>query len=167
MVREEVDLTDADIQDARLYGGFYDPPLRFGTPFDEQHQDFYATGNMEMLMKTKNGKDKMFLNIRFTYFDFTGADFSGMDLSGVHFSYCKLTDANFTDAVITQANFLRDDIPNRFGFDGDTKSHTLTLEQIKQTWNYKHGVMQGITLPNEIRDALEAEKAAEKEKFEE
>ena len=160
MVREEVDLTDADIQGAHLFGGFYDydSPRQMGVPPNQQHQDFYKTGDLEMLMETKNGKEKIFTDVRFEYFDFTGANFAGMDLSGVWFRYCNLTDADFTDAVITRANCHGDGIPSRY--DGQVTDHTLTLEQIKQTWNYKHGVMNGISLPVAIQAALEAEKAA-------
>ncbi|MDD3470692.1 MAG: pentapeptide repeat-containing protein [Thermoguttaceae bacterium] len=156
MVREEVDLTDANVQGATLYGGFYHPPLRFGVPLSEQHQESCSTGNIDMLMKTKNGKDRDFTNVTFKYFNFTGANFSGMDLSGVEFGYCNLTDANFTDAVITRANFYYDCFS--WDFENMMNNHTLTLEQIKQTWNYKHGVMKGIALPDAIRAALEAEK---------
>ena len=35
----------------------------------------------------------------------------------------------------------------------------LTTEQIKSTWNYKHGHMEGIILPKDIADALQQEKA--------
>jgi len=33
----------------------------------------------------------------------------------------------------------------------------LTLAQIKSTWNYKHGRMEGVELPDELADALKAE----------
>jgi len=34
----------------------------------------------------------------------------------------------------------------------------ITLENIKSTWNYKHNRMEGIKLPKEIQEALDAEK---------
>ena len=54
---------------------------------------------------------------------------------------CQL---NLMDAVITNCNF------------SDFKG--LSLENVKSTWNYKHGRMVGIALPEEIQKALDAEK---------
>jgi len=51
---------------------------------------------------------------------------------------------NFTDSIISGCNFEY--------FLG------LTTENIKSTWNYKHGRMNGIKLPVEIQKALDAEK---------
>ena len=36
----------------------------------------------------------------------------------------------------------------------------LNLAQIKSTWNYKHGLMEGVELPDELADALKAEEKA-------
>jgi len=41
----------------------------------------------------------------------------------------------------------------------------LTLDQIKSTWNYKVGRMEGIVLPQELQEALDIERQAG-EKFE-
>jgi hypothetical protein len=68
-------------------------------------------------------------------------DFSRQNLSGCSFTYCDLTDAVFDDAVITQARFSG----NNTG---------LAIDQIKSTWNYKHGRMARVALPQEIAEAL-------------
>ncbi len=72
-------------------------------------------------------------------------DFRGFDLSKAIFEY-PMPGCDFTDAVITGAN-----------------CRGLTLEQIKQTWNYRYGHMEGVTVSEEVRAALEAEKAAKEE----
>ena len=51
---------------------------------------------------------------------------------------------DITDSVITDCDF--------------TDFKGLTLENVKSTWNYKHGRMEGIKLPEEIQKALDAEK---------
>jgi O-phosphoseryl-tRNA(Cys) synthetase len=53
--------------------------------------------------------------------------------------------ANFTDAIISGCIFTNN-VKN------------LTVEQIKSTWNYKVGRMDGIKLPPDIQKALDAEK---------
>jgi len=61
-----------------------------------------------------------------------------------------LTNVDFTGAVITAADFVT------FRYRRDpTKG--LTADQIKSTWNYKHGRMEGIRLPLEIAQALRSE----------
>ncbi len=88
--------------------------------------------------------------------DQSGCDLSGMNLTGCSFSHCNFSGANFTDAVITGT---------RFSIDSSSKvADQLTLQQIKSTWNYKHGHMEGIRLPDNLAAALKAERAATKEK---
>ena len=55
---------------------------------------------------------------------------------------------DLTDSVISGCNFEY--------FRG------LTIENVKSTWNYKYNRMEGIKLPKEIQDALDAEKTNEK-----
>ena len=70
-------------------------------------------------------------------------DFRGFDLSRAIFR-CSVPGCDFTDAVISGAN-----------------CSGLTLEQIKQTWNYKHGHMESVIVSDEVKAALEAEKVTE------
>ncbi|MDD3470912.1 MAG: hypothetical protein PHE53_13185, partial [Thermoguttaceae bacterium] len=69
-------------------------------------------------------------------------DFRGFDLSQAIFR-CSVPGCDFKDAVISGAN-----------------CSGLTLEQIKQTWNYKYGHMESVTVSDEVKAALNAEKAA-------
>ena len=68
--------------------------------------------------------------------DFTGFDLSGQDLTDTNWGFCHLTDADFSDAVVTGANFYH--------------IHTgLTPDQIRSTWSYRNGRMNGVTLPRD------------------
>lgn len=78
--------------------------------------------------------------------DLSDCDLSGMNLSGCRFSHCRFGRANLDDVVITDALFVSDKSihePDR-----------LTVEQLKSTWNYKHGRMVGIRLPDELAALL-------------
>ncbi|MDD3470909.1 MAG: hypothetical protein PHE53_13170 [Thermoguttaceae bacterium] len=67
-------------------------------------------------------------------------NFRGFDLSQAIFR-CSVPGCDFTDAVISGAN-----------------CSGLTLEQIKQTWNCKYGHMESVTVSDEVKAALNAEK---------
>jgi hypothetical protein len=53
------------------------------------------------------------------------------------------TGTKFNDAVVTDCNL--------------SYAEGLTLEQIKSTWNYKHGRMADVVLPKELAEALQRE----------
>ena len=78
--------------------------------------------------------------------DLANVDFSQQDLTRAKFVQCDLTGADFTDAVITDADFhgCLDTPP--------------TVEQIKSTWNYKHGRMAGVLLAEQLQAALQVDK---------
>jgi uncharacterized protein YjbI with pentapeptide repeats len=88
--------------------------------------------------------------ITFVNCNFANANFSKIDMSGCKFiTYdekfpMNLLKANFNDSVISNCDF--------------TKAKNLTVDQIKSTWNYKSNRMEGIKLPAEIQEALDAEK---------
>jgi uncharacterized protein YjbI with pentapeptide repeats len=89
--------------------------------------------------------------IRLYDVDLAGVDLSNQNLTKAAFGHCDLTNVDFTGAVITGADFVT------FRYRRDpTKG--LTADQIKSTWNYKHGRMEGIRLPPEIAQALRSEK---------
>ena len=106
-------------------------------------------------MSTRSFNEKKIAHVRFEgkppdtpEADFTGLDFSGFDLTGTHFAR-NLKGINLTNAVITSGDFSR--------------ATNLTLDQIKSTWNYKTGNMEGVILPKEIQEVLEAERQAKEE----
>jgi len=104
---------------------------------------------VEQLQQTRDYKEGRLWSVHFGRVDLSGCDFSAVNLSDCSFTDCDFTGANFDDAVISYV---------RFSYD----TRGLTLEQIKSTWNYKHGRMDGIELPEEIAKALEEEQQAEK-----
>ena len=115
----------------------------------------------EQLASTASFKNGDLRGVAFAAFDFSGMDLSNMDMSGSSFwqttggwpypyidpdltQYCNFQNVNFTDSIISRCQFVG--------------TESLTLEQIQSTWNYKAGRMAGITLPEEIQQALDAEK---------
>ncbi|MDR3197520.1 MAG: pentapeptide repeat-containing protein [Planctomycetaceae bacterium] len=120
---------------------------------------FEDSFSCKQLLTTANYKQGIILNVIFFGMDFSHFDFSKMNLTGCHFNprshpvipktiiYCDFNKTNMTDAVISNCIFR------------DPKN--LTLEQIKSTWNYKVGRMDGIELPEHIQKALDTEKKLE------
>ncbi len=107
----------------------------------------------KQLYSTASYKRGDLTGLRLTWSDLSGCDFSGVNLTGSAFAQCSFADANFEDAVITDVDF-RSVSGARTGCKG------LTANQIKSTWNYKHGRMEGIRLPEELAEALKHEEAA-------
>lgn len=101
------------------------------------------------LRSTKSYHDGDLREVVFAAMGLSGFDFSGQNLTGCQFILCHLTHANFEDAVITGADFS----PLEHSQSG------LTPDQIKSTWNYKHGRMEGVRLPQHIGEALTDERA--------
>ncbi|MDD3470691.1 MAG: pentapeptide repeat-containing protein [Thermoguttaceae bacterium] len=136
VVRSGCDLTNADIRKCNLFGGYtvQEKP-------DQNKLVLHHTGTFEMIQKTRGGKKRDFTDVTFTDWDFSGTNFSGWNLTNVRFKNCILQGIDFTDAVISGAN-----------------CSGLTLEQIKQTWNYKYGHMESVTVSDEVKAALNAEK---------
>jgi len=154
-----VTLTDADITDVifqkyhRIFGHGVlrtrktDIGYCIITP---QHNLTFA-----QFKSTKNYQYGDLRDFCFSGGDLSDWDFSGMNLTGTIFkggrdqslkdTNLNLTNTNFTNAVITNASF-GDDI------DG------LTPEQIKSTWNYQNGHMNGVRLPRHIQEVLGLEK---------
>ena len=126
-----LNLTDALIQGAT----FANDPLRVPT----------VTG--EHLRSTASYRQGDLSGIQLYDIDLAGVDLSNQNLTGAAFGRCDLTNVDFTGAVITGADFVT------FRYrDDPTKG--LTADQIKSTWNYKHGRMEGIQLPEAVAKAL-------------
>ncbi|MDR1479271.1 MAG: pentapeptide repeat-containing protein, partial [Planctomycetaceae bacterium] len=98
---------------------------------------------VEQLRTTKNFEDREFLDIKFGVSILRGLNLSRFNLTGCQF-LGDLTDVNFTEAVISKCDF--------------GVLSNITIDQIKSTWNYKAGRMNGIKLPDKIQKELDAEK---------
>jgi uncharacterized protein YjbI with pentapeptide repeats len=120
----------------------------------------------EQIMQTRDYRNKAMIGVHFGYTDISGMDFSGFNLTGCIFDASSLpkeegfSRINFTDAIITNCYF---DFPLLFTTiegvcAGRERPPTLTLAQIKSTWNYKTGNMSGVMLPKYIQDELDKEK---------
>ncbi len=120
----EVDFTDATINDCTIRNGLTTAHLYSTRSYQE--------GNLR--------------GLRVMDSDLSGCDLSGINLTDCLFSHCKFTGAKFQDAVITGALIVTDKRIEESGW--------LTLEQIKSTWNYKHGHMKGIRVPDGLAEAL-------------
>jgi uncharacterized protein YjbI with pentapeptide repeats len=108
------------------------------------YKDYGMT--FEMLQSTWNYKNGNLINLGLNIVWPEGcADFSKMTLTGCVFGSEANCQLDLTDSVITNCDFRN--------FKG------LTLENVKSTWNYKHGRMAGIKLPEEIQKALDTEQA--------
>jgi uncharacterized protein YjbI with pentapeptide repeats len=143
------DFTDARIKGVSVIGVAFDyisPPdkIKKSPSFTKEH-----------LYTTKDYKSGAIIGVTFCLVDFRNVNFLNMNLSGCTFSKlyygsgdtssgCDFKNADLTDAVISNCDF--------------TDTMNLTLAQIKSTWNYKVGRMDGIELPKSIQDELDKEK---------
>jgi uncharacterized protein YjbI with pentapeptide repeats len=98
----------------------------------------------EQLYTTKSYKTGVLLNVWFTNIDFSKVNFYEINISGCKMLFCNLDGADFRGAIISNCDI--------------SSAKNLTVEQIKSTWNYKVGRMDGIELPPDIQKALDAEK---------
>jgi len=99
----------------------------------------------EGLYSTTNYQQGRLQKITFQYINMSGWDLARKDLTGCRFFNCNFAGTLFDNAVITDVEFAR------IGLGGCTG---LTAEQIKSTWNYRHGRMAGIKLPPAVAEAL-------------
>lgn len=100
----------------------------------------------EQLYSTKSYQQGSLLGITFRQTDMSGWSFARQNLTGCKFSQCKFTGADFEDAVITDVQFAN------VGF-GDCTG--LSVEQIRSTWNFRNGRIEGIVLPKELAQAMQ------------
>ena len=97
--------------------------------------------------------------------DIRGVDLSGFDLSNTLF-ITSLAEVKLTDAVITNCvfgGFASKVHKGKYVGSRDYVYPQLTAEQIKSTWNYKHGKMEGISLPENLRKDLGLPKEGNKD----
>ncbi|WP_442482883.1 pentapeptide repeat-containing protein [Aeoliella sp. SH292] len=126
-----------------------DLPAEFsGQPVDLQDANINGSTlrglTRAQLYSTASYKRGELTDIAFKSADLTDCAFAGVNLTGSTFEKCSLLHANFDDAVITGVNFE----PY-----ASAESEGLTVEQIRSTWNYKHGRMEGIVLPKYLAEA--------------
>lgn len=98
----------------------------------------------EDLYATKSYRDGDLRGIQFQQIDMAGWDLSGQNLTGCTFWGCNLAGANLDDAVISGVTISA-------GLAGPS---AITIDPIEATWNYRHGHMNGIVLPDELSAAL-------------
>ena len=124
--RFDLSFADADFSAADIGGGL------LGAAITKDH-----------LRSTSSYQHGDLVGITFARMDLSGVDFSRQNLTSCEFAFCDLTDAIFENAVITDTKFSRHNM-----------NTGLTADQIKSTWNYKHGRMEGIVLPDDLAKAL-------------
>jgi hypothetical protein len=92
--------------------------------------------------------------------DFRDCDFSGMNLSNIHFTFCTFENAKLDDAVISGCRFgalYYSDREQELTAQrrGMSYCRGFTIDQIKSTWNYKHGEMEDVILPEDMAEELQ------------
>jgi len=100
------------------------------------------------LSTTHNYRNGDLSGMRFSEVDFADFDFSHQNLTGVTFSNCTFGAAKFDGAVISRAMFCGD----------TTTSMDLSVGQIRATWNFRCGRLEGIVLPDVLtRELIQTE----------
>ncbi|MDR0392519.1 MAG: pentapeptide repeat-containing protein [Planctomycetaceae bacterium] len=142
----DIDLASVNFTDAIIEGAAFaiSHPTKNFTAKQLYSTHSYKQGSLTNIKFKgrilRNGEKSDMQNWKFTRKNLTGCEFTCVDLK----------DADFTDAVITNVCFT-----NNISVLAVTN---LTIDQIKSTWNYKVGNMDGILLPPEIQKILDAEK---------
>jgi len=137
------DFTNADLRRSRFHAVRLDGVSFRGA--DIAGAEFWKSITPQQLVSTKSYRMGNLSGTAFVWLNLAKVDFSRQNVSGARLVHCDISGANFTDAIITDADLRYLD-------------HPATVDQIKSTWNYKHGRMKGIRLPEELAKALEGEK---------
>ncbi|WP_419195151.1 pentapeptide repeat-containing protein [Novipirellula herctigrandis] len=130
-----------DFSGRNLVGGALNSHSDFHVNFENAKiNGFVAKGGLDgaNIHVTKSYKTGNLSEVRISTSDLSGADFSGQLLANSKFWRCDFTNCKFDDAVITASSFK--------------ECTGLTREQIESTWNFKHGHMTDIELPNRLFD---------------
>ncbi len=141
------DLSDIDFSDFYMQGASFMFSNVRGCKFDNTviaGSHIHTSLTKEQLLSTKDFRERKVLGVRLIGVDFSDADLSRTNFTDCEFS-CNVKNADFTDAVISGCSF-------------SSKNLTITLSQIKSTWNYKTGNMAGVVLPKELQEQLDKEK---------
>ncbi|MGL6194075.1 MAG: pentapeptide repeat-containing protein [Thermoguttaceae bacterium] len=144
------DLSGVDFSDFILTGTSLDGSLENASFDNAEISEIRITSingfDIKQLMETKNYRDGFFPKIYVNKLNFPEKGI--VDFSQIVFSQCKIVSPpvgklNLTDSVISGCDFSR--------------LQCLTLENVKSTWNYKHGRMAGIKLPPDIQKTIDEE----------
>ena len=141
-----MDLRGWNFRDADIRGSTFLHVKLEGVDFsgaDIRQCHFSKSIGNEQLRSTKSYRNGDLCGAKLDCMDLSRVNLARMNLADVQFIWCNLAEADFTDAVISAGVFRG--------------NKNLTLDQIKSTWNYKHGRMEGIRLPEELAKALEQE----------
>lgn len=91
----------------------------------------------DQIVTTANFRRHELLGVTLDCVDLSGRDFSRMNLTGVRFTGCNVQGLDLTDAIVTGAYLYQGDEPERL----------FTLDQVRSTWNARHGRLDGVVLP--------------------
>jgi uncharacterized protein YjbI with pentapeptide repeats len=126
-------LTDSDFKGAAIEGVVFSPLSWRSAP----------ALRIEQLLATRDFKKGVVKGISFiAIFPEHVVDFSNMVF--IECAFGGIGKIDLTNSIISSCDFRL--------------LQGLTLDNIKSTWNYKHGRMEGILLPPDIQAALDAEK---------
>ena len=112
----------------------------------------------EQILSTKNFKRGFFQGVVFEKFRDVSSEpisLSGVDCSRMIFINCKMN-FDFQNTSLSNS-VISGDFAGSGSFSDFSDAKNLTWEQIQSTWNYKHGRMEGIRLPEHIQEALDAD----------
>ncbi|MCL2005564.1 MAG: hypothetical protein FWG73_05305 [Planctomycetaceae bacterium] len=147
LTTQKIDFSGFDLRYAH-FSGFvasdYSDAIIEGTTFD-----FDSHFSIEQLLATKDFKKGIIKGVTFRgSWPEHVIDFSNMVFIDCRFEQFRGigSDPGSAKIDLTNSVILNSSFPG------------LTLENIQSTWNYKHGRMEGIRLPEHIQEALDAEK---------
>ena len=147
VVFHSMDLSGWDFSGHSLRGAVFCDVRLTGARFnncDIRNASFIRCITPEQLRSTKSYKQGNLTGLRLVQLNKAGLRFDGFDFSRRILAGGHLTidgaGVDLSDAVITDADL--------------TRCTSLTADQIKSTWNYKHGRMEGIVLPKDLANAL-------------
>lgn len=169
-VLDNADFTGADLRDTnfRLVYGIG------SCNFTDAVVERASVGlSRKQLESTASFKSKRLIDTQFRGGDWIGVNLTGFNLSGSSFTV-TLHNANFTDAIITGCDFYpfpkrKDAFRSEYMPEekyASPSTSTLTAEQIKSTWNWKHNRMEGIILPPALAKELNLNKPSDKQQGE-
>ncbi|MDO4551020.1 MAG: hypothetical protein Q4C96_07195 [Planctomycetia bacterium] len=113
------------------------------------HDVWIASIPKELLKQTRNYKEGIFYKIKFIpdrHITNVKNTFQNLDISKKEFIECSIVNFSMKNAIMEDTVFIDTYI-----------SSDLTLEQIKQTWNYKSGRMDLLKLPEGLQKQVDAE----------
>jgi len=143
-IKGTVDLSGLNLRDSKLRMSFSEADF---TGADIARATIGGNITQQHFVSTRNYQEGDLSGVTFLGLNLAACDLSRQNLTGCRFQQCDFTGADLNEAVITDAHFAFGNLYS--------DNVGLTVEQIKSTWNYKHGRMAAIRLPEEVGKALE------------